>query len=197
VGKVSSSPTYFTPMKAVCTLSLLLFGAAFAVFGCESTSEGQGRTDFEAANSAIGVFSTDVGFGNTPAATSLAKKFALRLKKLDAYNRTTGDDGESPTRGNFLTYCEVNGSDVVFLVQAPNLDGSEGDARKMLVQLAWQSAQEAAGKPAGTNLVIALRGRNAFGVVGKGNASASVPDAVTSADERELYAYFASAPLES
>jgi hypothetical protein len=187
-----------SPLRAV---SYVLFGAALAASGCKSAPAKQGQPEFEAANNTIDTFSTDVGFGNSPAATALAKKFAVRLKKLEADSFTGGKDDakDSFTQGNFLTYCEVNGGDVVFLVQAPNLDGYEGDVRKTLFQLAWQSAQEASGKPADKNLVVALRGKMLFGAIGKGkaNATAPAPEMGTSVEESELYPYFAASPVKS
>ncbi len=205
VGKVWSSTPYFSHMNALRTplraVSFVLFAAAVASTGCKSAPAKQGQPEFEAANNPIDTFATDVGFGNSPAATAVAKKFAVRLKKLEADSFTGGKDGEkdSFTQGNFLTYCEMNGNDVVFLVQAPNLDGYEGDVRKTLLQIAWQSAQEASGKPADKNLVVALRGKLLFGAIGKGKATAvaPAPEMGTSVEESELYPYFATTPAKS
>jgi hypothetical protein len=188
----------WSPRRA---LTLALFAAAVGATGCKSAPAKQGQPEFEAANNTIDTFSTDVGFGNSPAAVAVAKKFAVRLKKLEADSFTGGKDGEKDTftRGNFLTYCEMNGNDVVFLVQAPNLDGYEGEVRQTLFQIAWQSAQEASGKPADKNLVVALRGKLLFGAIGKGKATAlaPTPEMGTSVEESELYPYFATTPAKS
>lgn len=179
-----------TRFAALFTLLALLAMAA----GCKSDPPKPGEADFDAANAKIASFETDVGFGSDAAATAWAKKTATRLKKLEAESFEGGKDGEADaiTKGNFLVYCHTRGNDIVFLVQAPNLDGYEGDVRKSLYELAWQAAQESIGKQAGKNLVIALRGKLLYGAfgAGKANGPAPAPKLETSIDTDVLYPYF-------
>jgi hypothetical protein len=176
------------------TLSLFL-AALLATVACSKAPPKPGQAEFDKANEAISTFSSDVGFGNTPAAADMAKKFAVRIKKLEAESFTGGKDGERDliTQGNFLTYCEVQGSVVTFLVQAPNLDTYEGDVRKALFEIAWETGQGVLAKSADKTLVVALRGKLLYGALGKGKASAPppVPTMGTALEESELYAYFA------
>ena len=173
---------------------MLLLAVTFAGLACKSDPPKPGQAEFETANGKIDIFSDQVSFGGDAAATQMAAKFAARLKKLEAETFEGGKDAEKDfaTKGNFLTYCQTRGNDVVFLVQAPNLDTYAGDVRKGLFQIAWQAAQEVTGKPAGKNIVVALRGKLFYGVIGKGkaNGAAPAPKTDTALEQSELWAYF-------
>jgi hypothetical protein len=181
---------FFTRFSAL----FALLAIALAAIGCKHEPPKPGQAEFDSANGAIGSYSKDVGFGNNPGAVAIANKFAARVKKLEAESFTGGKDADNDsfTKGNFLTYCQMQGPDIVLLVQAPNLDTYEGDVRKALFEVAWEAAQDATGKPAGKNLVIALRGKLFYGALGKGKASADPPDPKigTALEENQLYAYF-------
>jgi hypothetical protein len=176
------------------TLSVI-FTIAIAAAACSKSTPKPGQADFDKANDVIASFSSDVGFGNTPAAVDMAKKVAVRIKKREAETFTGGKDDENDpiTHGNFLTYCEVQGSVVTFLVQAPNLDTYEGDVRKALFEIAWEATQSVLAKAADKTLVVALRGKLLYGAIGKGkaNAAAPTPTMGTAVEESDLYAYFA------
>lgn len=184
-------------LRASFAVLLVFVLTAFAGLGCKSEPPKPGQKEFEAANDKISSFSSEVGFGGDAAATALAKKMADRLKKLEAETFEGGKDAEKDfvTKGNFLTYCHTQGNDIVFLVQAPNLDTYEGDVRKGLFEIAWQAAQEVTGKPAGKNLVIGLRGKLLYGVVGKGKANGEAPNPTmgTSIEVGQFYPHFAGA----
>src|SRR5262249_55590303 len=132
-----------------------------------------------------------------PAAAAMAKKFSVRLKKLGQETFEGGKDDEKDfaTKGNFLTYCHNRGTDIVFLVQAPNLDTYQGDVRKALFEIAWQAAQEVTGNPTGKNIVAALRGKPLYGAIGKekANGPEPVPQTGTGLDVSALYTHFANA----
>jgi hypothetical protein len=171
-----------------------LFAFVLLVAGCKSDPPKPGQTEFEAANSKIATFDSEVGFGNTPAATAWAKKTAVQLKKdaAESFSGGKDDDKDAITKGNFLVYCQAQGNDIVFLVQAPNLDGYEGDVRKSLYELAWEAAQQTIGKQPGKNLVVALRGKLLYGALGSGKASgpAPAPRLETALDVDALYPHF-------
>jgi hypothetical protein len=177
------------------TVFFVALVTALATFGCKSEPPKPGQKEFETANSAIGSYSNEVGFGNDAAATALAKKYADTIKKLEAENFEGGKDAEKDvvTKGNFLTYCHSQGSDIVFLVQVPNLDTYEADVRKELFKIAWEAAQTVTNKAAGKNLVIALRGKLLYGAIGKGKANGPIPagEIGTSLEVGQLYAHFA------
>lgn len=184
----------FKLQESLATM-LLLFATTFAPLGCKSEPAKPGQAEFDAASLAIGTYSDQVGFGTDAAATEIAKKFAVRLKRVDAENFKGGKDAEKDfvTKGNFLTYCHMQGNNIVFLIQAPNLDTYAGDVRKALYELAWSTAQEIVGKPAGKNLVVALRGKLLYGVIGTGKANAKAPPPPqmgTGLETSPLYAYF-------
>jgi hypothetical protein len=187
------------PARAKCAYFVAVLATIFASFviGCESEPPKPGQAEFDAANGQIASFSSEVGFGNTPAAADLAKKFAKKVKALEAENFEGSKDAEVDpiTKGNFLTYCQMSGPNIVFLVQTPNLDTYEGDVRKGLFEIAWEAAQEVTGKPANKTLVIALRGKLLYGVIGKGSADASAPSPQmgTALDTAALYSWFAAA----
>jgi hypothetical protein len=186
-------------LRSAVIVAAIVLSAPFAA-GCgKSAPPKPGQAEFEAASESIGVFSKEVGFGNTPAAIDVAKRFSVAVKKDVAESFTGGKDDAKDfvTHGNFLTYCEFHGNDVVLLVQAPNLDEYAGDVRKGLFDVAWESAQATLGNAAtGRNLVIALRGKLLYGVIGKGKASgdAPKPQMDTALDTAQLYSYFTAAP---
>lgn len=179
--------------------ALLLFVVAvLAGSGCKSDPPKPGQAEFDAASHKIDSFSDQVAFGSDAAATEMAKKVSARIKKLDAETFEGGKDAEKDfvTKGNFLTYCHTQGNNIVFLVQAPNLDTYAGDVRKALFEIAWRSAQEVAGKPANKTLVVALRGKLLYGAIGTGKANgpAPSPQTDTALEESVLWPYFSSTP---
>jgi hypothetical protein len=182
-----------TPSLRTLFALLLTLIASLGATGCKSEPK-PGEKEFDAANDKIGSFKGEVGFGSDAAATELAKKFSATLKKLESENFEGGKDDANDiiTKGNFLTYCHVAGSEIVFLVQAPNLDTYEGEVRKALFEIAWEAAQEVTGKPAGKTLTIALRGKLLYGVSGQGKAdgAAPTPQMGTALDKSGLYAHF-------
>ena len=87
----------------------------FALLGCKGDPK-PGENEFQEANSKINVFEGEVGFGNTPACTALAKKFAVRIKADEKENFEGGEDeNTATTQGNFMTYCQETASDVLLL----------------------------------------------------------------------------------
>jgi hypothetical protein len=177
---------------------LLLVAAMLAGLGCKSEPPKPGQAEFDAANGKIDLVSDQIAFGSDAAAIEMAKRFSARIKKLEAETFEGGKDAEKDfaTKGNFLTYCHTRGNNVVFLVQAPNLDTYAGDVRKALFEIAWRSAQEVTGKPANKTLVVALRGKLLYGAIGTGKANGPAPSprTGTAVDPSELWPYFVSTP---
>lgn len=164
----------FARIFAFLTTLVLCAGVA----GCKSEPPKPGEAEFDAANARIATFDTEVGFGSDATATAWAKKTSALLKKLEAESFEGGKDDEKDaiTKGNFLVYCHTQGNDIVFLVQAPNLDTYKGDVRKTLFEIAWEATQEAIGSQPGKNVVIAMRGKLLYGVLGSGKAGGKVPE---------------------
>jgi hypothetical protein len=191
------NPMTFRPHTKLVAL-LLFIAAVLAGPGCKSEPPKPGQAEFDAASGKIDIVSDQIAFGSDAAATEMAKKFSARIKKLDTETFEGGKDAEKDfaTKGNFLTYCHTRGNNIVFLVQAPNLDTYSGDVRKALFEIAWRSAQEVTGKPASKTIVVALRGKLLYGAIGggKANGPAPSPRTGTALDPSELWPYFASTP---
>jgi len=136
-----------------------------------------GENEFSAANDQIGSFEETDAFGNSPAAARLAHDFAETLKSAREKLFTKGMPVEilESTKGEFLTYCELHDRECAFIVHVPELRRYEKnftekvDARKLLSQAAWASAQSVLkashqGKP-GMELAVGLRGISQYGPI--------------------------------
>jgi hypothetical protein len=176
-------------------LVLAAFLFVFGALGCKGDPK-PGQEAFNQANEKINVFEGDVGFGNTAAATALAKKIAVRIKQDEKENFEGGEDeNTATTKGNFLTYCHETPKEIVLLVRVPNLDTYSGENRTELVKLAWTAAVELSAdmrKAGDKKLTIALRGTLLYGGLATGMASAD-PKLETSQaiDTDKLYPSFA------
>jgi hypothetical protein len=149
-----------------------------------------GEKEFDIANGQIDSFTGTNAFGNTPEAVRLAGRFSEAFKAERARTFTRGFQLEilESTRGEFMTYCELHAQECAFIVHVPKLrkfDQSpfeKVDARKLLAQLAWVTAQgvlkaEGAGKPR-MELAVGLRGISQYGPIMLGNfdATARLPE---------------------
>ena len=168
---------------------------ATTLLACKSEPE-PGQEAFEAANAKITVYESQIGFGNTPAATQAAAKFSERLKKLDAENFSGGKDMNTlTTQGQWLSYCNVTKTTATYLVRAPNLETYKGKDREFLLGLAWQAANESstALSPKPTTINVAIRGKLLYGGMASGAPAAKAASTQTAAsiDLKPLYASFA------
>ena len=175
-----------------------LLAAGIALQGC-SCEPKPGEKEFQEASSKIDVFDGEVGFGNTPGCTALAKKFAVRLKADEAEAFEGGEDqNTATTKGNFITYCQETPTDVLLLVRVPNLDTYSGDIRKDLVKLAWDDLVELSAdlrKSGDKKLAVALRGDLLYGGLASGSAAGEPQiEAATSIDTQRFLPLFIPKP---
>jgi hypothetical protein len=108
-----------------------------------------GEEEFSKADGEIDSFGGSTAFGNSPAAIVLAQRFSETLKtaREKLFTRGLGIELFESTKGEFLTYCELHDEECAFIVHVPGLRHFEknftetADARKLLAQAAWLSAQ--------------------------------------------------------
>jgi hypothetical protein len=149
-----------------------------------------GEKEFEIADGRIDTFAGTNAFGNTPEAVRLAGRFSELFKAERARTFTHGFNLEilESTKGEFMTYCELHAQECAFIVHVPKLrkfDKSvfeKVDARKLLAQLAWMTAQDVlkaqgAGKPR-MELAVGLRGISQYGpiMLGYFDSTATSPE---------------------
>jgi hypothetical protein len=172
-----------------------------------------GEREFDQADTMIDSFAGTNAFGNSPEAVKIAHQFSEVLKAGRAQMFTPGTKIEilDNTRGEFVTYCELHANECAFLVHVPQLRKFEKnvfetvDARKLLAQLAWMTAQrvlkeQGKGKPQ-MELAVGLRGISQYGPITlgyyKGNANAPEDGVVKYLDEGAqthfLWTFFAPA----
>ena len=172
----------------------------------------KGEREFEKADAQINSFAGTTAFGNSPEAVKLAGHFAETIKAGREAVFTPGFKLEilEETKGEFMTYCELHAEEVAFIVHVPQLGKFEDsvfekvDARKLLAQLAWMTAQrvlkeQGAGKPR-MELAVGLRGISQYGpiMLGYYNENARAPEdgLVKDLDDRTqthfLWTFFAS-----
>jgi hypothetical protein len=136
-----------------------------------------GEKEFDAADDRINSFQGTNAFGNSPEAVKLAAQFAAAFSAGRAQMFTPGFKLEilDQTKGEFMTYCELHGQECALIVHVPQLRKFERDvfektdARKLLAQLAWMTAQQVlkeqgAGKPH-MELAVGLRGISQYGPI--------------------------------
>jgi hypothetical protein len=150
----------------------------------------KGEKEFQRADSQIDSYQGTNAFGNSPAAVNLARHFSDALKAGRAQMFTPGFKLEilDHTRGEFMTYCELHAEECALIVHVPQLRKFDQDifekvdARKLLAQLAWVTAQRTlkehgAGKPR-MELAVGLRGISQYGpiMLGHYDANAKAPE---------------------
>jgi hypothetical protein len=136
-----------------------------------------GEKEFETADAQIESFNGNVAFGNSAEAIALARSFSKALQAAREASFTTGPQLEvlDKTKGEFLTYCELHSQECAFIVHVPHLRKfdknvfEDVDARKLLAQIAWLTAQKVlkaqhGGKP-GMELAVGLRGISQYGPI--------------------------------
>src|ERR1017187_2575292 len=132
--------------------------------------ERPGEREFSRADEQIDTFKGPAACGNSPSAILLAQQFSESLKtaREELFTRGLGIELFESTKGEFLTCCELHDGECAFIVHVPGLRQFEKnftekvDARKLLAQAAWLSAQKVlkanhAGK-AHMELAVGLRG---------------------------------------
>lgn len=137
----------------------------------------KGEKEFERADAQIDSYQGTNAFGNSPEAVKLARHFSEAFKAGRAQLFTPGFKLEilDHTQGEFMTYCELHTKECAFIVHVPQLRKFEKnvfekvDARKLLAQLAWMTAQgvmkeQGVGKPQ-MELAVGLRGASQYGPI--------------------------------
>jgi len=187
--------SFFGPFNFALVL-VMLFAVVGA--GCKQEPPKPGQEAFDSANARLTTFESKVGFGNTAEAEQVASKFAQEIVKREAEAFEGGKDAENSltTQGKWLTYCQVNEGAVVLLVHVPHLDTYEGDERKALAELVWETAAELSAPLRETKekkVVVALRGNLLFGATAAGSAAGKPSITTGTAVETDsLYPFFAS-----
>jgi hypothetical protein len=110
-----------------------------------------GESQFDQANRQIDSFEGTAAFGNSAEAVALAREFSATFKEERQKRFTRGFPVElvESTNGEFLTWCELQTRECAFIVHVPGLRHFEDrvfeeiDARRVLAQVAWASAQAA------------------------------------------------------
>ncbi len=189
-------------MRILFALSLCL-----CVVGCGGSSGGgaagrrarpkPGEDAFRAASSLIISKSEGTAHGDTDEAKEMAQKYSEVLKVMQEKSFTGGKENRrfSLTGEDFLTYCRINDSSVVFLVHVPQLKRYKGEVRDSLLEIAWLIADQITeGHPQADDLEIAvgLKGTAVFGgsAVGKRGGEPQYENAFI-IDETVFFKFFA------
>jgi len=150
----------------------------------------KGEKEFEKANAHIDSFQGTNALGNSPEAVKLARQFSEAFKAGRAQMFSPGFKLEilDHTEGEFMTYCELHAEECAFIVHVPQLRKfnknmfEKVDARKLLAQLAWMSAQrvlkeQGMGRPR-MELAVGLRGISQYGpiMLGHYDENAKAPE---------------------
>jgi hypothetical protein len=152
----------FAGVAALPVLAILALTFVGAQHEARRTRE-PGEAQFAAANREIEMYRGAAAVGNTPKAVDVATTFSSEMKKLRAELFEGGKpSGFSVSHHEFLTCCELQETQCVFLVHVPELRRFNDSAKISLSALTWGAAQHAlqkekAGKP-GMGLAIGLRG---------------------------------------
>ena len=141
-----------------------------------------GRQAFRAANRLIDIRSEGIAHGNTRLARRIARQYAKELRAEENASFKGGKKNRvlSMTGDDFLTYCRISGSQIVFLVHVPQLKRYTRQGRRDLLNLAWMVAidvlykhmtrPETSLKELDYSLAIGLRGAVFYGAVATGKA---------------------------
>jgi len=152
-------------------LKITLVGLAvtFSLLSCgEPEVVSKEQASFDKASQAINTNTGGVSYGNTEEAKALADDFATTMKAMQAEFFTGGKKNRtiSATKDNFLTYCQLQGNSVVFLVHVPQFKKYKGEVRDSLNELAWlvatgTTAEYKAGED--LEIVVAMKGSILYG----------------------------------
>lgn len=169
---------------AVALMAMLMFGLVVGLVWRDDRLRTE-EAPLRAANRQIDMYRGEIGFGNSPQAIAVARRFSSNIKRLRTDLFDGGKvDGFSMSHHEFLTYCELHDDKCALIVHVPELRRFTESAKTSLGELAWLTAQSTlesqnAGKP-GMQLVVALRGvtlydRALLGVYQPGTDSTNLP----------------------
>jgi hypothetical protein len=152
-----------TGALVVLAVMALVFGPVAGALHENRRARQPGEAQFKLADHDIEMYRGNVAYGNSPKALAAATRFSSSMKKLRAALFDGGKpSGFSLSHHEFLTCCELQATQCVFIVHVPELRRFNDSARNSLGTLAWLTAQQAlqaeqAGKP-GMGLAVGLRG---------------------------------------
>ncbi|MCR9118022.1 MAG: DUF4190 domain-containing protein [bacterium] len=106
--------------------------------------------------------------GNNEEAKEMAKEFSEVMGDMRDVLLGEQEVSElSLTKGEFVTYCELQHDRCLFLVHVPDYRNYKPEAKELVANLAWSTAMLAAREklPAGAKLGVGLRGIIQYGAV--------------------------------
>lgn len=142
----------------------IVVGIGFFVFMAKNASRPQSPF-VEAQSKIVSDRSREIGHGNTPEATEIAKQIAIEMKSI----RDIAIDGEeskfSLSGGKFLTFVQLNAESAGVTIHVPNLRNYEEDAKQLIAEAAWAIVQIKLAEsqlPDQAKLVVATKGYMLF-----------------------------------
>jgi hypothetical protein len=142
-----------------------------------------------------------VAHGNTEQAKAMAADFSKLMSEAgDTRFAGRKKSAIDLTGENFLTYCQVSGNKVAFLVQVPEFKQYKDEVRDALISVAWLMANRVV-KEAGLTHVerigVGLRGVLLYGglAIGPPDEAPEKTDAGVTVEDELLYAFFAEPAL--
>jgi len=168
------------------------------LFGCgESGPPAPGEKAFDAANREISSDDKGVAHGNTDQAKTMATDFSELMDAADEAFFSGGSEGGIDLTGEqFLTYCQISGNKVAFLVHVPKFKQYKDDVRDALISVAWLTANQvvsAAGLTDVEKIGVGLRGTLIYGglAIGPPGEDPETTENAFSVDDELLYEFFA------
>jgi hypothetical protein len=140
-----------------------------------------GRAEFEVANKTIDFNRGTIAFGNSTKAIFIANFFSQKLKQFRETQFEGGKkNGFSVSEHEFMTYCDLQTNQCIFLVHVPELRRYTSDAKTAMSALAWETAQrvlrETKAGQTGQKLFVGVRGAIFYERVMIGNYVADLSD---------------------
>ena len=185
-------------------LSLLLTAGLFAFGAYWSGRSGNepaadiprqpGESELLNVESQIISDSDGYALGNSEEARDLARAFADRMKELDETLFTQTDATIKLSGGEYVTWCERRDGRCAFVVHVPEYRRFDDEAKDILAQLAWITAQQTAADSLepGEKLAVGLKGILLYGavIVGEYDPDYDGEDVRVHDDKDLLYPYF-------
>lgn len=124
----------------VCA-TLIALGSVLGCGPARRSAPEPGEQEFRAASLKILAGGDGVAQGNNEEATLFAQEMSDLLGSRDKqYFEGHHQRIVSLTGEKFLTYCQINGDRVAFLIHVPQLKRYKGGVREALIHLAWTTA---------------------------------------------------------
>lgn len=182
-------------MRAAIAAAVL--GSVTWLVGCGPSGPPEpGEEAFHEASRKIITNSEGAFHGNTPAATDMAQRFSEAMATADKEIFTGHKERSfSLTDEEFVTYCQVSGDKICFLVHVPQLKRYKDDVRDTLIELTWIVANHAiaeSGAGPFSKVGVGLRGSIVYGGLAIGPPGEKPAETENSAivDDDKLYEFF-------